>query len=222
MITALRDTGTIPNHWTDAVYRTHAALLYDVEAALFRNDELTREEIRMVYCVAESLGVRIGSRVIDLACGPGRHSMQLAHEGHNVTGIDFSEHFLKIAAVTANERKPFAWTPQFACGDLRALQFTDGVFQTALILGNSLGFYSDEQNVRTLREAHRVLKDGAFLCLEITNKERYLAVQCLPGPHARSITRDPILTPKLSATQCTMRISSRVSSSFLKRAASTS
>ena len=37
-----------PRHWTHAVYRDHADLFYDVEAALFQNLELTRQELDQV------------------------------------------------------------------------------------------------------------------------------------------------------------------------------
>ena len=44
-----------------------------------------------------------------------------------------------------------------------------------LVLGNSFGYFSDDDNRLALSEASRVLSDGGFLCLEMTNKEKYLA-----------------------------------------------
>jgi D-alanine-D-alanine ligase len=162
-----------PQHWTDTVYRTNALLLYDVEAALFQNVELTREEIHMLNRIAEALAGKIDSPILDLACGPGRHSIQLAREGYGVTGLDFSEEFLKIADARA-KRERTTPAPHFACGDMRNLEFPDGSFRTAVIFGNSFGYFSDEENIGTLREVHRVLGDGGLFCVEITNKERYL------------------------------------------------
>ncbi len=159
-------------HWTETVYRDNALLLFDVEGALFQNPELTRLEIAGVRRLAERLGARVDCPVIDIACGPGRHSIHLAHTGHRVTGIDFSMGFLSIAAASARAAAPRR--PAFVCGDMRELLFADGSFGTALLLGNSFGYFSDEDNLRSLCEIHRVLRPGGFFCIEITNKEAYL------------------------------------------------
>ncbi len=159
-------------HWTETVYRDHALLLFDVEGALFQNPELTRQEIGGVRRLAGRLGARLECPVVDVACGPGRHSIHLAHAGHRVTGVDFSMGFLAIAAGSARAAGPFG--PTFVCGDMRELLFGDGAFGTALLLGNSFGYFSDEDNLRSLCEIHRVLRPGGFFCIEITNKEAYL------------------------------------------------
>lgn len=57
---------------------------------------------------------------------------------------------------------------------MRVLDFEDGAFDTVLMLGNSFGYFSDEDNVRALSEAYRVLADGGFFCVEISNMEKYL------------------------------------------------
>ncbi len=160
------------SHWTEAVYRDNALLLFDVEAALFQNPELTRREIDVARRLAARLGVRLACPVVDIACGPGRHSVLLAGAGHLVTGVDFSMSFLALAAASARIAGPLR--PAFVCGDMRELHFADGSFGTALILGNSFGYFSEEDNLRALCEVHRVLRPGGFFCLEITNKEAYL------------------------------------------------
>ena len=146
--------------------------MYDVEAALFQNDELAREEIHMLCEIAEGLAGKIESPILDVACGPGRHSIQLARQGYDVIGLDFSEEFLKIADTRCKREQT---TPRFVCGDMRNLEFPDRLFRTAVMLGNSFGYFSDEDNTETLREVQRVLREGGLFCMEITNKERYLA-----------------------------------------------
>jgi len=161
-------------HWTETVYRDHARLLFDVEAALFQNQDLTRKELSAVLRVAEKLGTGFRSPIIDIACGPGRHSIQLALDGYDVTGLDFSPGLLELAGESAAQRINGGRRPNFAAGDMRQLDFEDGAFNTVLVLGNSFGYFSEQDNFRALSEAYRVLADGGFFCVEISNKEKYL------------------------------------------------
>ncbi len=162
-------------HWTEVVYRDNARLLFDVEAALFQNTALTRQELAAVEQLGKRLGKGLCSPIADIACGPGRHSIQLAHDGHDVTGLDFSPGLLAIAGESATSNGNGRRVPSFVAGDMRALEFDDGAFNTVLLLGNSFGYFSDDDNRRALREACRVLSEDGFLCLEMTNKEKYLS-----------------------------------------------
>lgn len=161
-------------HWTETVYRDHARLLFDVEAALFQNQDLTRQELSAVQRLAEKLETGLNSPVIDIACGPGRHSIQLALDGYDVTGLDFSPGLLELASESAAQRSNGGTRPTFTAGDMRQLDFEDGAFNTVLVLGNSFGYFSEDDNLRALSEAYRVLADRGFFCVEISNKEKYL------------------------------------------------
>jgi len=156
-------------HWTE-VYRTSALAVYETEAAIFQNVELARRELQLVSAIAARLGVAVESPVLDLACGTGRHCRELARQGHAVCGLDFSAGLLRIG--TADLGAP---APGFVCGDMRSQPFRDATFRTMLLLGNSFGFFSDEDNARTLQHAYRQLAKGGLLCVEITDKETYLS-----------------------------------------------
>ncbi len=168
------NTAITQPHWTETVYRDNARLMFDVEAALFQNQELTRQELGSVQRLGEKLGTGFKSPIIDIACGPGRHSIQLALDGHDVTGLDFSPGFLELAGESATKRSNGGMRPTFVSGDMRQLDFPDGSFSTVLVLGNSFGYFSEEDNLRVLREALRVLSGDGFFCVEISNKEKYL------------------------------------------------
>lgn len=50
-----------------------------------------------------------GSTVLDICCGTGRHSIELSKKGMNVTGLDYSIPYLKIARRNAKNRS-IRWT----------------------------------------------------------------------------------------------------------------
>ena len=161
-------------HWTSTVYRQNAELFYDVEAALFQNESLTRQELNRVGELARHVGAVLGGPIVDLACGPGRHSLALSRRGFEVTGVDLSESFLLRARAAAARLVQGLPRPRFLCGDLRHLALADGSFPTVLLLGNSFGYFSDEENRAILGEMRRLLVPGGLLCLELTNRDAYL------------------------------------------------
>ena len=163
-------------HWTNIVYRDHADLFYDVEAALFQNTRLTRQELDRVGELGQRIGAPMRSPIVDLACGPGRHSLELARRGHAVIGVDLSEPFLVMARAAASRLDKTTTPPAcFLCGDLRHLMFAEDSFDSVLLLGNSFGYFSDDGNRAILGEMRRILRPGGLICLEVTHREAYLA-----------------------------------------------
>ncbi len=154
--------------------REHAELFYDVEAALFQNRDLTALELERVAALAEGLATPLRSPIADLACGPGRHGLELARRGHLVTGVDLSAPFLRIARAAADSGG-VGGRQRLVCGDLRRLPCADGAFQSVLLLGNSFGYFSDREDLAILAEARRILRPGGLFCLEITRRGAYLA-----------------------------------------------
>ncbi len=169
------DQPGLAEHWTSIVYRHHADLFYEVEAALFQNHQLTRQELEQVTLLGRRIGAPLRSPMVDLACGPGRHSLELARRGHLVTGVDLSERFLARARAAAVRLDPVASSTRFVCGDLRRLMLADDSFDSVLLLGNSFGYFGDEENRRLLHEMRRVLRPDGLLCMEVTHRDAYLA-----------------------------------------------
>ena len=54
-----------------------------------------------VTFLVEALGLTAGMRVLDVGCGPGRHSLALARRGFTVVGVDISETFVRLARQAA-------------------------------------------------------------------------------------------------------------------------
>ena len=94
--------------------------------------EATTAEIDFVE---ERLGLAPGSRVVDVPCGSGRHSLALARRGHTVTGLDISAEAIEHARRTA---KAAGVDVDFRLAEMREVP-PDG-FDAAVCMGNSFGY----------------------------------------------------------------------------------
>jgi len=117
--------------------------------------------------VRELTGVRRG-KVLDLCCGPGRHSVAFAKLGYRVTAVDRTPFLLaKARAAARRSRARIA----FVRSDMREF-VRDGEFDLALSLFTSFGYFrTEEEDLRVLLNLHRSLKPGGKLVMELMGKE---------------------------------------------------
>lgn len=153
--------------WFAEVFR--AAYL---KAHPVRGDATTRAEVDFIET---RLGAVEGARLLDVACGYGRHSLELARRGHEMVGLDLSLDMLKRALATAQEE---GLAVKFVHGDMRDLNF-DQVFDGVLSFDTSFGFFSDAENIAVLRSLHRALKRGGRLVIDVLNRD--YAIQSIPN-----------------------------------------
>jgi SAM-dependent methyltransferase len=105
-------------------------------------------------------GLARGGRVLDLACGAGRHLRALRAAGVRAVGVDLSADLLA-------EARRLGATCIVRC-DTRALPFRDGVFDAVACFFTSFGYFDSEAgDAATLREAARVLAGGGGLLLDL-------------------------------------------------------
>jgi SAM-dependent methyltransferase len=105
-----------------------------------------------------------GRRVLDLACGPGRHAAQLAARGARVVGLDLS---LPLLA-RARTRGGGAMTVVRA--DMRQLPFRAGTFDLVVNLFTSFGYFAeDAQHQAVLADAAALLHPGGAFMLDYLN-----------------------------------------------------
>ncbi|MBX0334361.1 class I SAM-dependent methyltransferase [Pontibacter sp. HSC-14F20] len=105
-------------------------------------------------------------KILDLACGKGRHSLYLNQLGYDVTGIDLSEKSIAYARQYENERL------SFDVHDMREV-YKPETFDFVLNLFTSFGYFETEtENVVALRAAAANLKHGGKLVIDFMNTDR--------------------------------------------------
>jgi SAM-dependent methyltransferase len=109
-----------------------------------------------------------GRDVLDLCCGPGRHSVELARRGYSVTGVDRSPFLLQKAHdMAAAEQVTVEWVN----ADMRDFERPGG-FDLVLNLFTSFGYFDDkDDDLKVLRNIHSNLRGGGHLVLEVVGKE---------------------------------------------------
>jgi SAM-dependent methyltransferase len=135
----------------------------DYLAVAPRDPERTAREVDFVF---EHLGLEPQARVLDLACGHGRHAVELARRGIHVTGLDLSEPSLaqaREAAAAAGVEL------ELVHGDMRDLPW-EGEFDAVLNLFTAFGYFAEQaDDERVLVQVERALRPGGSFLLDVVS-----------------------------------------------------
>lgn len=130
--------------------------------------DLWRQAIPQEHSEAEAdflfaaLKCKPGESVLDVPCGNGRLSFEVAKRGLRVTGLDISEEFIAEARRTAENQEH---APQFILGDKRAITEA-AIYDGAYCFGNSFGFLEYADMEKFLSGVRQALKPGARFIVE--------------------------------------------------------
>ncbi|MEE1899941.1 methyltransferase domain-containing protein [Flavobacterium rakeshii] len=108
------------------------------------------------------------AKILDLACGKGRHSIYLNKLGYDVTGADLSENSIKEASKHTNDKL------HFVVHDMRDTcnEKYDAIFN----LFTSFGYFeSDDDNLTTLKAIHNSLTEYGFAVIDFMNVHKVIA-----------------------------------------------
>lgn len=126
------------------------------------------EACRFIDRLVTALGLDRDEKILDMACGRGRHSIYLNRLGFDVTGLDLSPRNIGLARPFENERL------RFYVHDMRQ-PWADGRFDLVLNLFTSFGYFSDRtENEATIRAIARSLAPGGRLLLDFLNPHHAL------------------------------------------------
>lgn len=146
--------------WRDVFDRHTFFELYE------RSD--TALAVKQVDQVIRLLDLSPPAHILDVPCGYGRHSIELARRSFRVTGVDISEVQIGRARKKAAAAGVYG---RFIIGDARALPVA-GPFDAAINMFLSFGYFAtDEENQAMLNGIARVLRPGGRLLIDFWNRE---------------------------------------------------
>ena len=109
-----------------------------------------------------------GGAVLDLFCGPGRHSLELARRGFRPTGVDITPSHVEQGRAAASAERLQA---EFVEADVRTFS-RPGAFDAAICMFTSFGYFDDlADDRRVLANAAESLRPGGLLLIQTMGKE---------------------------------------------------
>ena len=132
--------------------------LFENYGVKYDNEVYTQGTVGECDFIEKEIGHKKATKILDIGCGTGRHSIELTKRGYKVVGVDLSESQLKRAREKAAQQK---LKIDFRRHDARKLPFKSE-FDLAIMLcegGFSL-METDEMNYAILKNAAKALKPG--------------------------------------------------------------
>lgn len=154
-----------PHFWDDPYISTQmlAAHLNPTNDLASRRPETID---RSIDWLIEHLNLLPGARVIDLGCGPGLYTAQLAERGFHVTGVDYSHRSIDYAREYADGHNLdicYRYQNYLTLDD-------DGEYDVAMLIYGDFCPLSPEQRSQLLQNVYRALKPGGTFILDVTTR----------------------------------------------------
>lgn len=141
---------SIPTNWFETFF-------HGVTLDLWRRAIPPEQTTAEADFLMQNLNCAPGARLLDVPCGNGRLTFELASRGYRVTGVDLAEEFIEEARSRARDGSTLV---DFILGDMRFIEGV-GVYDGAFCFGNSFGFLEYADMEKFLAGVARALKPGA-------------------------------------------------------------
>ncbi|WP_410509185.1 class I SAM-dependent methyltransferase [Methanosarcina hadiensis] len=112
--------------------------------------------------------LRESSRILDIGCGFGKVSLELASYGYPVTGIDVNVEAIRLSEAAAKDLDVNAKTKgkaEFVAGNASHLPFQESSFDLAVMQAILTTVMNPQERLRAVQEAFKILKSGGYLYL---------------------------------------------------------
>jgi len=150
---------SVPDNWYESFF-------HGVTLDLWRRAIPPAQTNAEAEFLIEQLNCAPGAHVLDVPCGNGRLSFELAKRDFRVTGVDISEEFIEEARARAKEPGTDLMTPpDFVLGDMRKIEDAN-IYNGAYCFGNSFAFLGHDETENFLKAISRSLKPRARFIVE--------------------------------------------------------
>lgn len=152
-----------------------------------RNEDDARNLINLIQ---RNVKFNSGENALDICCGAGRHSLELARRGCVVTGFDLSPYLINEAINSLRNSPEKNLKAKFLIKDMRNFNFK-GSFDLAVNLFTSFGYFENEnENFKVLKNVSSSLKKGGYFVFDHINK-KHLTDNIIP--YSRNKYNDSIM-----------------------------
>ena len=159
------------DHWTHKLFVENAELYLPF---LEQGKERALRETVILSDILEERGVAENAKLLDAACGIGRHAVLLAQLGYQVTGLDISPLYVKMAREYGSRENV---EPIFLCGDvLKAASVPnilgdDTPFDAIVNMFTSHSYYGWEGDLTIFRQLHQLASPAAVLVILTAHRD---------------------------------------------------
>ena len=134
-----------------------------------KNESWVEDTENQVEFIIDTLGLTGKERILDLACGFGRHSISLARRGYSVVGVDFTPCYIDDAIRTA---KAESLDVEFVRSDFRDIKYNNEFDVVLNLADGAIGYLdTDEENAQMFDVISAALKPGGKHFMDICNAE---------------------------------------------------
>ena len=152
----------LPSDWWQSLFN---AVYLRTDGDVVENEANTQQEVGLLV---RALGLEPNDRILDLCCGQGRHSLELARRSfRNVTGLDRSRYLIRLARRRA---KASGLDVRFREGDARRFAVPEGSIDCVIVMGNSFGYFDrEEDDLAVLSAVKRALRSHGKLAIDLAD-----------------------------------------------------
>lgn len=152
----------LPREWWKTLFNS---LYLKTDGDVVENIANTKVDIDLLI---EATGIRTDQSILDVCCGQGRHSLELARRGYTqVQGVDRSRYLIRLARKRAKDEGLMV---QFSEGDARKLKVLPQSMDCIFLMGNSFGYFEQEEDDEAvLISVKNALRSHGKLVLDIVD-----------------------------------------------------
>ena len=151
----------LPEDWWRTLFN---AIYLKTDGDVVENDTNTMQDVDYFL---KHTNLTPQHRILDLCCGQGRHSIELARRGYIETvGLDRSRYLIRLARKRADRA---GVSVSFKEGDARKFRLKEASMDAVALFGNSFGYFErEEDDLNVLHTVLRVMKPEGYLFMDIT------------------------------------------------------